>query len=195
MIMGESGSGKSTSMRNFKAGELSCINVSKKMLPFKKQFAELKTDDYNLIKQALKQAKSKSIVIDDATYLMTNEFMRTAKQNGFQKFTDMALNFWNLIQFVNTELADDTIVYFMGHVERDQDGKEKFKTVGKLLDEKITLEGMFTIVLKTYVQDRKYFFQTQTNGSDTCKSPMGMFPGMFIDNDLTIVDKAIREFM
>lgn len=195
MIMGESGSGKSTSMRNFKAGELSCINVSKKMLPFKKQFAELKTDDYNLIKQALKQAKSKSIVIDDATYLMTNEFMRTAKQNGFQKFTDMALNFWNLIQFVNTELADDTIVYFMGHVERDQDGKEKFKTVGKLLDEKITLEGMFTIVLKTYAQDGKYFFQTQTNGSDTCKSPMGMFPGMFIDNDLTIVDKAIRDFM
>lgn len=194
MIMGESGTGKSTSMRNFKPGELSIVNVSKKLLPFKNELPQLKTDNYEEIKKALKASQSKSIVIDDSTYLMTNEYMRTAKTQGYQKFTDMALHFWQLIQFVNNELPEDKIVYFMGHIERDQNGNEKFKTIGKMLDEKITLEGLFTIVLKTHVQDRKYLFQTNTNGQDTVKTPFGMFESMFIENDLKLVDATIRSF-
>lgn len=195
MIFGESGSGKSTSLRNFKAGEVSVINVSKKPMPFKNNgIATVNTNDYQQITSLLLKSKNKSIVIDDATYLLVGEFMRTAKAAGFQKFTDMALNFYGLVQLVIDKLPPEKIVYFLGHVERDVNGNEKFKTIGKLLDEKVTLEGLFTIVLKTEVSDRQYRFVTQTNGMDTVKSPMGMFEHLQIDNDLQFVDKKIREF-
>ena len=195
MIFGESGSGKSTSLRNFKAEEVSVINVSKKPLPFRNNgLAIVNTNDYQRITSLLLKSQRKSIVIDDATYLLVDEFMRTAKAAGFQKFTDMALNFYQLVQLVIDKLPPEKIVYFLGHVDRDANGNERFKTIGKLLDEKVTLEGLFTIVLKTEVHDRRYTFATQTNGMDTVKSPMGMFEHLQIDNDLQFVDKKIREY-
>ena len=195
MIFGESGSGKSTSLRNFKAGEVSVINVSKKPLPFRSTgIAVVNTNDYRQIEALLLRGKNKSVVIDDATYLLVDEFMRTAKMAGFQKFTDMALNFYNLIRLVIDKLPPDKIVYFMGHVDTDANGKEHFKTIGKLLDEKVTPEGLFTIGLKTEVTDRAYRFVTQTNGADTVKSPMEMFDDLYIENDLQFVNKKIREF-
>lgn len=194
LILGESGSGKSTSLRNFKPDELGIINVGSKPLPFKSSFKPYNSDDYIKIEAALKKAKTKSIAIDDAQYLMANEFMRNAKINGYQKFTDIALNFWTLVQIVIKELPEDKIVYFLGHIERDANGNEKFKTIGKMLDEKITIEGLFTIVLKTFVKDSKYCFTTQTNGQDTVKSPMGMFEEPIIENDLKYVDDTIREY-
>ena len=195
MIFGESGSGKSTSLRNFKAGEVSVINVSKKPMPFKNNgITTVNTNDYQRITSLLLKSQNKSIVIDDATYLLVGEFMRTAKTAGFQKFTDMALNFYQLVQLVIDKLPPEKIVYFLGHVDRDVNGNERFKTIGKLLDEKVTLEGLFTIVLKTEVSDRQYKFVTQTNGMDTVKSPTGMFEQLQIDNDLQFVDKKIREF-
>lgn len=193
MVYGESGTGKSTSLRNFQPGECSVINVSKKPLPFRNSLPVAKTDSYKDIDKLLAQSQSKSIVIDDATYLMTNEFMRTAKVTGFQKFTDMAKNFFDMLQTA-INLPDEKIVYVMGHVERDQFGNESFKSIGKLLSEKVTLEGLFTIVLKTVVKDGRYQFSTQTNGMDTVKSPMGMFENTLIDNDLKAVDQAIRSF-
>ena len=195
MIFGESGSGKSTSLRNFKAEEVSVINVSKKPLPFRNNgLVIVNTNDYQRITSLLLKSQRKSIVIDDATYLLVEEFMKTAKTVGFQKFTDMALNFYGLVQLVIDKLPPEKIVYFLGHVDRDANGNERFKTIGKLLDEKVTLEGLFTIVLKTEVHDRRYTFATQTNGMDTVKSPMGMFEQLQIDNDLQFVDKKIREY-
>lgn len=195
MIFGESGSGKSTSLRNFKAEEVSVINVSKKPLPFRNNgLVIVNTNDYQRITSLLLKSQRKSIVIDDATYLLVGEFMKTAKTVGFQKFTDMALNFYQLVQLVIDKLPPEKIVYFLGHVDRDANGNERFKTIGKLLDEKVTLEGLFTIVLKTEVHDRRYTFATQTNGMDTVKSPMGMFEQLQIDNDLQVVDKKIREY-
>lgn len=194
LILGESGSGKSTSMRNFKSNELGVINVSHKPLPFRTDIKPYNSDDYSKIANVLINAKTKSIVIDDCQYLMANEFMRNAKITGYQKFTDIALNFWSLIQIVINQLPDDVIVYFLGHIERDANGNEKFKTIGKMLDEKITIEGLFTIVLKTNVIDGKYQFSTQTNGMDTVKSPLGMFNEPLIDNDLKMVDATIREY-
>lgn len=193
MIMGQSGSGKSASMRNFEKGEIGIINVSGKSLPFMSDLVPIDTDDYERITNVLHKAKVKSIVIDDCQYLMANEFMRNAKVNGYQKFTDIGFNFWNLIRTV-VALPDDVIVYFMAHTERDADGNEKMKTIGKMLDEKITIEGMFTIVLKTVVQDGHYYFSTQTNGQDTVKTPIGMFVDNLIDNDLKAVDDRIRTF-
>lgn len=194
LILGESGSGKSASMRNFKPGEVGIINVSGKPLPFRNQLKTVNTDNYNSVVKNIIDAKAKALVIDDAQYLMANEFMRTAKVTGYQKFTDLALNFWKLIQVVINNLPPDKIVYFLAHVERDANGNEKMKTIGKLLDEKITIEGLFTIVLKTVVQDRHYQFATQTNGQDTVKTPMGMFSDLLIENDLKMVDSTIREY-
>jgi hypothetical protein len=193
MVCGQSGTGKSTSLRNFKPEDVCVVNVSGKPLPFRNKHKTFNTDDYISIDTAIKKAPAKSIVIDDATYLMTGEYMRTANVSGFQKFTTLALNFYSLIKSA-AALPDDKIVYFMGHIDTDSNGNEKFKTIGKLLDEKITLEGMFTIVLKTVVQDGKYFFSTRNSGQDTVKTPMGMFDDALIENDLAAVDAAIREY-
>lgn len=196
MVCGQSGTGKSTSLRNFKPEEVAVINVSGKPLPFRgnlKTKNTFITTDYGKIDAAMQKTDRKSIVVDDATYLMTDEFMRTAKNTGYQKFTDMALNFYTLIKRA-AELPPDKIVYFMGHIATDDNGNERFKTIGKLLDEKVTLEGLFTIVLKTVVQDGKYYFSTQNSGHDTVKSPFGMFEEPLIENDLKAVDAAIRAY-
>ena len=194
MILGESGTGKSASLRNFSQDEIGVINVCGKPLPFRNQIKDLKTDNYMAIEKALKASSKKAAVIDDCQYLMANEYMRQAKVTGYQKFTDIAQNFWTLVQVVIRELPEDVIVYFLGHIERDANGNEKFKTIGKMLDEKITVEGMFTIVLKTSVQEGQYLFATRNNGSDTVKSPIGLFDEPYIDNDLKSVDTAIREY-
>lgn len=196
LIIGESGTGKSASLRNFNEDEVVVINVAGKPLPFKNHIACFSTDDYKDIDRKLKNfvlQRYKSIVIDDAQYLMANEFMRRATERGFDKFTEIGQNFWILVNSIK-ELPNDIIVYFLSHIERDANGNEKIKTIGKLLDEKITVEGMFTIVLKTNVTDGSYSFITQNNGHDTVKSPMGMFPGMVIDNDLKYVDDKIRNY-
>ena len=198
LVVGESGTGKSTSLRNFKKGEASVVNVSKKPLPFKNDLAMLKSDNYKEIETILKRANSKSIIIDDAQYLMAFEYMHRAKEKGFEKFTDIGSNFFNLTQTA-LSLPDDKIVYFLSHIERTKDGSEKCKTIGNMLDEKITLEGLFTIVLKTVVtldgsNQRQFCFATINNGSDTVKTPMGMFENALIPNDLKAVDTVIREY-
>lgn len=194
-ILGHSGTGKSTSLRNFKSNEILHINVMSKPLPFKGRFAETYNgDNYTEIAKAINKTKCKSIVIDDAQYLMANEFMRRSSEVGYQKFTDIANNFWTLITGVTDDLPFDVIVYFLMHTDMDDNGNEKAKTIGKLLDEKICIEGMSSIVLKTAVKDGVYSFLTQNNGHDTVKSPLGMFPTYEIENDLKKVDTAIREY-
>ena len=193
MVYGHSGSGKSASLRNFDPEQVAVINVLGKPLPFRSNMKTYITNDYGKIDAAIHSTKRKSIVIDDATYLMTGEFMRNAKVAGYQKFTDMAAIFNTLLMRAK-ELPDDVVVYFFGHSERDGDGGEKFKTIGKLLDEKVCVEGYFTIVLKTVVQDGRYLFSTRNNGMDTVKTPLGMFNDALIENDLAAVDKTIREY-
>jgi hypothetical protein len=193
MIYGQSGTGKSTSLRNFKSEEVAVVNVSGKPLPFRGNIKPYNSDNYQKIMSAIAKTDRKSIVIDDATYLMVNEFMRTAKQTGYQKYTDMACAFNGLIEFA-ASLPEDKIVYFMGHSDQADDGREHFKTIGKMLDNYVTVEGRFTIVLKTVVQDGKYYFSTQNNGQDTVKSPMGLFASNLIDNDLKFVDDCIRDY-
>lgn len=193
MVYGQSGTGKSTSLRNFAPEEVAVINVSGKPMPFRTKLQTYNTDDYAKIINAITKTERKSIIIDDATYLMVGEFMRNAKVAGYQKYTDMAMNFNALIDCAS-KLPDDVIVYFMGHSEQADDGREHFKTIGKMLDNYVTVEGKFTIVLKTVVQDGKYMFATHNNGQDTVKSPMGLFEQDLIDNDLKSVDKAIRDY-
>lgn len=196
MILGESGTGKSASLRNFQPGEVAIINVAGKPLPFRTRLKTYISDDYNQVTAAIRGyvgKGAKSIVIDDSQYLMADEFMRRAKENGFQKFTDIGKNYFDLISLVKT-LPDDRIVYFLSHLTTDDQGRERCKTIGKLLDEKITVEGLFTIVLKTQVKDGHYYFSTQNNGMDTVKSPIGMFEDSLTENDLKIIDLTIREY-
>lgn len=194
LILGESGTGKSASMRNFKPDELALANVAGKPLPFKGKFAEvLNSDSYRAIKKFMKESYANVVVIDDAQYLMANEFMRRSAERGYDKFTEIAVNFWDLVQAVR-ELPEEKIVVFIAHIERDQNGNEKIKTIGKLLDEKITVEGMFTIVLKTSVSDGKFSFQTQNSGHDTVKSPIGLFEANEIDNDLKAVIDRVYDY-
>jgi len=144
LILGESGTGKSASMRNFKRGELAVINVAGKPLPFRSDLGMIITDRYPEIVRALKGMQTPSAVIDDAQYLLANEFMRRAGEMGYQKFTDIATHYWSLIaETVSKDLPANKIVYFLSHIERNQDGTEKAKTIGKLLDEKITVEGLY----------------------------------------------------
>ena len=196
MILGESGTGKSASLRNFQPGDVAIINVAGKPLPFRTRLKTYISDDYNQVTAAIRGyvgKGAKSIVIDDSQYLMADEFMRRAKENGFQKFTDIGKNYFDLISLVKT-LPDDRIVYFLSHLTTDDQGRERCKTIGKLLDEKITVEGLFTIVLKTQVKDGHYYFSTQNNGMDTVKSPIGMFEDSLTENDLKTIDLTIREY-
>ena len=195
LILGQSGTGKSYSMKNFNEEEICLISVQKSLLPFRKKFTEtVITDKYSEIIKAMKATKKKVIVIDDTQYLMCNEFMRRATEKGYDKFTEIAQNFWSLVVQEVNNLPADTIVYLLCHTATDENGMEKMKTIGKLVDEKITPEGLFTIVLKTAVSDRNYAFVTQNNGKDTVKSPEGMFSTYAINNDLKYVDEKIRNY-
>ena len=196
-ILGRTGTGKSYSMRDFDPEKIGVINVQGKILPFRNgaKFLTADTDDPTQILQALEvMAKSrKTIVIDDFQYLMGNEFMRRAFERGYDKFTEIARHAWDVVDKVRT-LPNDVIVYILCHTDTDTEGIERLKTIGKLLDEKIFLEGMSTIVLKTNVSDGQYTFLTQNNGKDTVKSPAGMFPSYAIENNLKYVDEKIRNY-
>lgn len=199
LIIGKSGSGKSTSLRNCTNNqEWGLINVLNKPLPFKGKIPQVVTDDYNVVMNTLAKSKAKSVVIDDAGYLITNYFMRNHSTKGagnaiFTMYNTLADNFWNLIEFIKT-LPEDKIVYIIMHEDVNEFGDIKPKSIGKMLDEKICLEGMFTIVLRCIQENGKHLFVTQSDGGAVSKSPMGMFESLEIDNDLLMVDKVIRDY-
>ena len=199
LIIGKSGSGKTTSLRNFVRGQIGVINVLGKNLPFQSNLQSKTTDDYTKIKEMMLGAQNtKSFFIDDAGYLITNAFMRGhggGKGNAvFDLYNSIADNFWNLILFISNELPNDMIVYVVMHEDKNDFGDVKPKTIGKLLDDKVCVEGMFTIVLRSLKEDGKYIFVTQTDGFDVTKSPLGMFDHEKIDNDLSIIDQKIRSY-
>jgi len=193
LVLGDSGAGKSASLRNFKKGEVLVIGVTPKPLPFKNDLETVYTDSYMEIMGMLKETDHKTIVIDDSQYLMANEFMKRISEKGYDKYAEIGQHFWALIATAAT-LPNDKTVYFLHHTELVSNGKEKAKTIGKMLDEKITLEGLFTTVLLAECNEDGHFFRTQSKRSDTVKTPMGMFKDEKIDNDLKAVDKTIREY-
>lgn len=199
LIIGKSGSGKSTSLRNCQDGSFNLIRVLNKPLPFKGSVAGWHTDDYQQVMKCLFSSKAQSIVIDDAGYLITNHFMRGHSSAGkgsavFSLYNDIGDYFWNLIQFISQKLPKDKVVYLMMHEEKDDAGEVKPKTIGKLLDEKVCIEGMFTIVLRCIEESGKHLFVTQSSQGAVSKSPIGLFEDLTIDNDLKLVDQKIREY-
>lgn len=206
LVIGKSGSGKTYSLKNFSPEEVGIISVEKGRLPFRselktarvpadptngeaKDAAQVNAAKYAWIMSVIQKAKTKAIVVDDSQYLLVNELFDRTYEKGYDKFTSMAQKFRDLIHFVNDLEDEDKIVYFLHHSETDADGREKVKTIGKMLDEKLTVEGCFDIVL--YCQDHSFF--TQSNGQSTAKAPEDMFD-LEIPNDLKAVDTAIREY-
>jgi hypothetical protein len=198
LVMAPSGGGKTTSLRNFEPDEIGIFNTANKPLPFRKKLPVVKTASYQTIYNILERGKAqgtlrKVYAIDDADYLMTFEAFGRAKEIGYGKFTDFAVNFYNLVQYIINSLPDDVIVYFLMHTERTEAGEVKAKTTGKMIDNQLTLEGLFSIVLYCQTDGHDHWFTTQSDGFTTAKSPMGMFPER-IDNDLKHVDTVIREY-
>lgn len=193
MVMGPSGAGKSTSLRNFEEGEIGILNVASKPLPFRKKLPKIDNATYSKIYKVLDKPTLKSYAIDDSQYLMAFGMFDRAKETGYGKFTDIALDFKNLLTYIITKTPPDVIVYFLHHTELTDDGHIKAKTSGKMLDNQLTVEGLFSIVLLAQTDGSNYKFITQSDGYTTAKSPLEMFDKE-IDNDLKFVDKTIREY-
>lgn len=198
LVIGKSGSGKSFSIEGLDPAKTALISVLGKPLPFKKKFDQYVTDDAQKIIGAIKATKREIIIIDDANYIMTNMFMRNHAAGGagnavFSLYNNIGDTFWNLIEIIS-RLPDDKRVYVMMHEEQNDFGAIRPKTIGKMIDEKVCLEGMFTICLRCMVSNGKHIFRTQSDGLDIAKSPLGMFDSDEIPNDLAMVDKAICDY-
>lgn len=199
IVYGKSGTGKSRSLKNFGEEEILLVNTINKRLPFPKKFKyEYKSSKVESVKTALKKMPCKTAVIDDFGYQQTAKFMaeHTKKQGGsqFDLYNTIADDAYGLIMFVKNELPDDVIVYLIMHEETNDYGDTKLKTIGKLLDQKVCVEGMVTICLRAMKEGtNKYYFRTQSDGQDISKSPEDMFP-LQIENDLKAVTDRVREY-
>lgn len=193
-ILGPSGAGKSASLRNLPPDEVGIFNVAGKPLPFRHKMNVANNATYETISESLIRQRLNCYVIDDSQYLLAFELFDRAEEKGYDKFTVMAVNFQRLVRFIQTGTDDDCIVYFLHHSELGPDGILKAKTIGKMLDEKLTLEGLASIVLMARASQEGHRFITQGQGISTAKSPMGMFTNVEMDNDLLAVDNAIRAY-
>lgn len=197
LVLGESGTGKSTSLRNCDPATTAVVNPVGKPLPFKGKFTMLNsvTDARKIIKFMKEQAAAgkKLIAVDDFQYILAVPYMNRIKETGWDKYNDFGSNYFEIIESCK-DLPDDVVVAFYSHLETLDNGLVTIKLIGKLLREKITIEGLFTVVLRTGVNEAKYYFYTQNSGKDTVKSPIGMFPAYAIDNDMNYVADKIRNY-
>ena len=192
LVLGASGTGKSTSLRNFKKGEIGVLNVASKPLPFRGKLDVANTADYEKIERTLMKNTYNAYAIDDSQYLMAFAMFSRAYEKGYEKFTQFAVDFQQLLNVVINGTSSDTIVYLLHHIDYTDDGTIKAKTVGRMLDEKLTIEGLFSVVLLAQTDGEQYTFLT--NGRPPIKSPLGMFEEKTIENDLRMVDETIRAY-
>ncbi|MBR4687073.1 MAG: hypothetical protein IKP01_02065 [Bacteroidales bacterium] len=192
LVLGESGSGKSTSLRNFEEGEVGILNVMGKPLPFRKKMKLANHANYSTVQQVLEANNLRAYVIDDAGYLMQLENFRRIRESGYSKFSEMARNFEDLIEQA-TQTDEDTVVYIMMHYDVDANGRMRPRTVGRMIDEKFCIEGACPIVIQSTIQDGRHVFVTKGDGFNGAKAPMDMLPDV-MDNDLKQVDTLIREY-
>lgn len=195
MILGESGSGKTYSLKHMDPEKVGVFSVRKGTLPFPegKSFKIAKKASYEVIYKVLKNPTMKTYVVDDSQYLMVNEYFRKANDSGYQKYTSIGKNFSDLLEYIAYQVPDDVVVYFLHHTQITSDGRVKAKTVGQMLDNYLTLEGCVDVVLLAQTDGQTHYFMTQSDGSNTAKSPEGMFE-LKIPNDLNFVNNRIREY-
>lgn len=196
LIYGRSGSGKSRSLKNFGEDEICLFNVLGKDLPFRKKFKyHYRVEAVDRLIEGLQKMPVKTAVIDDAGYIMTNRYMRgqsADRGNKFELFNEIGDSFWRLIMAIQ-KLPEDVNVYLLMHESSNDYGDVKLRTIGRLLDEKVCIEGMVTICLRCRTDGARHYFRTQSDGYDISKSPEEMFAPE-IDNDLKLVDDTIRDY-
>ena len=193
MVLGKSGSGKSTSLRNFEADEIGIFNVAGKPLPFRKRLPKADRCGYRDIAATLAKNDLRAYAVDDSTYLMQFSNFAKAKETGFGKFVDMAVEFERLLEAAMAT-DENTVVYFLHHPDEDERGSVRPKTIGRMLDEKLCIEGLFPIVINCEVRDGEHVFSVEPDERGIAKAPMGMFEKDVFENDLKAVDAAIREY-
>ena len=195
LVLGESGSGKTYSLKHMDPEKVGVFSVRKGTLPFPegKSFKIAKKASYEVIYKVLKNPTMKTYVVDDSQYLMVNEFFRKANDSGYAKYTSIGKNFSDLLEYIAYQVPDDVVVYFLHHTQITSDGRIKAKTVGQMLDNYLTLEGCVDVVLLAQTDGQTHYFMTQSDGSNTAKSPEGLFD-LKIPNDLDFVNKRIREY-
>jgi hypothetical protein len=216
LILAKSGGGKSSSIRNLPSKETFVFNVCKKELPFKgasKNYVEiseknpsgnmLSSDDYDMVTKTIdyidkKRPEIKYVVIDDSQYLIVNEFMKKHSTHGkgndvFQLYNSIGDHFWKLL-WNSKSYRNDMFVFFLHHSEESETGQIKAKSIGKMLDEKVDIPGMFSFVFYACRDGQKNIFYTQNDGTHPAKTPMGMFEDEKIDNDLLFVSKKIKSY-
>lgn len=194
LVLGKSGSGKSASLRNFPSGSVGVFECAGKRLPFRSDIPVVKNAKYQVIKDTLRKNNLHAYVVDDAGYLMQFDNFAYANVKGYDKFTQMAVSFEQLLRVAAEETDDDTIVYFLMHPDLDVDGSEKVWTIGKMLDEKFNIPGLTNIFLDAKIIDGEHVFVTESDGVLLAKTPMGMYDEKTIPNDLAAVDSTIREY-
>ncbi len=192
-VLGRSGTGKSTSLRNFKKADgIGYITATGKPLPFKNDIPQFHAKNYAQLIAAIKQADVPVVVIDDFNYFMSFEEFSQASVKGYEKFTTMAVNVVNVIETITSKLTDQRF-YILAHSENNEDGQLRLKTTGKMVSDKFVPEGLTNQVVETAVVDREFVFKVKTDGTGI-KTPMGMFVDETIPNDLKELDKALVEF-
>lgn len=194
LILSRSGTGKSTSLRNFKKDEAQAVLCSGKELPFRTDIATFTPKGYAGVYQAIEKADAPIVVLDDVNYLMSMEEMSMAQVKGYEKFSIMALNMFNVFKSI-MDKESDQVFYLLAHASEltETDSQLRFKTTGKMLSEKVVLEGLTNIVIGAEVIDNEFVFKVKTDGSGI-KTPMGMFDTATIPNDLKEVNKVIRAY-
>jgi len=192
LILANPGTGKTSSLRNLKPEEVTVVSVTGKELPFKSDIKQIVPKSAAEVVQIINKSKKPVVVIDDANYLMTFEEMQRVNEVGYTKFTQIAQNFFNIVKAI-IDKDSDQIFYIMAHSEDTEDGQLKLKTTGKMLSDKIVIEGLTNMVIGTQVEDGDFIFKVKTDGLGT-KTPIGMFESDTIENDLKIVNQAIKKY-
>lgn len=211
LVLGEAGSGKSTSMRNLDSNSTFIINVLDKPLPlkgYKKKYKPYNksnpdgnyfaSDNYEHIVKCIQKISSdrpdiKALIIDDIQYILSHEFLKRAHEKSWDKYAEMAVHYHDVIHAAE-KARDDLLVICMSHNDVDNNGKSRMKTIGKMLNQNITIEGKFTLIFHTQIVNDKFCFQVQSDDMFTARTPMGMFEDKYIDNDLNLVLKAVKEY-
>lgn len=198
LILGNSGTGKSYSLKKLQTEEVAIITPISKSLPFKNKLTnKIITDDWKEVNDAIIRASQKFpiIVVEDFQYVMVNEFIKRIDEKGYSKFNDIAAHAWQIITTAQS-LPANCIVYFLCHAESDQYGREKMQTIGKMLDEVINLQGLFDVVVLAKNSDGNFHFRVKSLGDkvDSVKAPEGMFDCDSIPNDIKILDRYVNNF-
>jgi hypothetical protein len=205
IILGESGAGKTASLRNLDPTKVLLIQTIRKSLPFraagwvynetgKRKGNIVVSDNSARICRLIRESKREIVIVDDWQYLLANEFMRRVTEKGFEKWNDIGRHAWDVLIAANDADPENKRVYILAHTVTDEFGSTRIKTIGKLLDEKIVPEGMVTVVVRAVIRDGEHVFETVSNGQTPVKCPMGMFNTPTIPNDLKLLDDAIVDF-